>query len=1336
MDIRRLTECFQGTLFADDYRTDLTVAAERIAMLEARMSSDAELNDKSGLLLAQAIYSSICGDFVCATDYLNQLSTLAQKTNDSSLLARCKLYQVYFRCAKNLPPFFRFRVDSDTGPGVVRSIGISALRSRLIREQSGRSTPELSLLDRLEAKILRACTNFVEDFWLEAFPEHPQYIKNHPIVLFRKERNYWDNVRQPGSDSDLPAMASYFDTLTLQYRLAGNATNARSLSLSMYDAFSQRRDLIAAANCQLLLGDTILSPPFTSPFALNLISVAREVGWANEIWDKKEQGFSLKQNMEAMQCYQKAHSLFEEGGSQRGKAAVFLRYACLKLADAILVPKKQDAKTAEELAEDLVNSAYEHLIMAKELFEGDITNSLIVNGHLTICHIFRNELSTALEISFDIGDTGRRTGNTCTAEFAGMLHLRLARRLSLDKARQQDSVVLCACAAVCFKALANPYLELHAVAASAKLHQQRGDIPKAKTHVRIGRKLLDRALMYFDSLEAEVRALRTYAENQEHEFLDHDLQMLRSKRTSCMTDFDSLASAIEGPKQKADPSPSNQSAQQPGASPMVAMLQSFQGSGLDPSLMARFQSLIAGATSIDDWRKKYEGAIKCRRDALVLNADIDSAEEHLTKFLVDVERCSIFSEEIEIRKTMAFQYLGDFDSARSAITRILPKSFGGTRIPLPEPEGAGEQIKDMMAKNESQKFDRAISLCFAAKDWKRGMKGIENMLRLNPTSLDDLKTSNDPHVWYNMVWIACILEKNGHIGWAFELYLDAFKVVEAHREQLADIKDRRDIFSTIHSGELFLGLARIAFQFSSTPGDSLCGPSEQWKLPPGAWKGQGLRFLELGRSRTLLDILIARKLAPQKLRDWSEYSYQLRLKEVLDSTENAQETTTQSAEPNESESRETYLQRVHKELMTELELQRFPQLLPESATITESNEKLFKCIPQSAIVLHVNSSREGLIILCITSQGIIDIHTAETTDLELNRHIFRFAKLFREVRRPDPSSLPSITTYEPHLQAISDQILRPITEHIKAKEHVIFVPSPSLNKFPLCALTYDNKPLFLSKDVSQIPSLSVLLYSADRKHNTNNKVSVIYKDPDPRLRDQLNLSTACAINIAHSFHSTPQPATATLSHETFNEMYEQSNVLLIATHSIQKASAWESSLLLLDPPLRVLDLARLRSTASLIIFEACVSGLGEESIGNDLLGFSHAVLASGASAFLGGLWSVSDEASALLMLFLFEEIRSSEGNNNKTLARCWRNAQTRLYELDVTGVVALFEIMRKDCFKAYQAGLIDKELAAQLRWTLSITIKDIKDAKRPKTDFKHPFYWAPFVLMGDAGAAL
>lgn len=1327
MDFRDLTNYFDGTIFADDYRTDLEAARKRIEAVEADNAVD--LNQTDGLLLVQAVYSSICGDFVRATDYLHQLSDIAQSKNDSSLVARCAAYRIYVHCTQNNPPFLRFRIDIDTGPAITRGIGVSALRTRLLK-----ATPQLSPIERLEANILRTCTDIHSDLWYQAFPEHPKYPKDLSIVLFRADQDYWEDIKCRGGDTDFPMIASYLNQLTLQYRLAGDASNARSSLLSIYENALEEDNFIAAAHCQLQLGDAILSPPFTSPVALNLVSVVREVGWSNDIWDKRQQDFPLAPDTEATQCYQKARFLFEAVGSKRGTASVLLRYACLDLAGATAKDTSKDSQAER----DLLQSAYTHLTNAKVLFKGDITNSLIIDGYLAICKIMQGPLEeffAALEMCFSIGEVGKHTGNTCTCEFVGMLYLRLARLLALDEARVQHAVVLCSCAAVLFKSLDNPYLELHATTASAKLHQQRGDIPMATKHVEKGRKLLVSSTTYFDNLKAKVESLRNSSGDLEQKWLEHDLKMLQSKHANCIAEFHRLTSSVgisrQNIRDRISPSPVVAPAQtQP--SPMVALLESLQQfGGEDSPLLASLRSLTSMASRIDVLRQRYEDSIESRRNELVNHVDIDAAEEHLTNFLQELEDSEIFSEELEAMRAAAFQYLGHYDRARDSLTRVLPTSFGGTRESIVGSDITSKQLSSLVDKAERQKFDRVVSLCFVAKDWARGMAGIQAMLRQDSTALMDMKTSDDPHVWHNMVWVASILEHNGDVSGGFEWYTNAFHAVETYRQQLADTEDRRDTFSTIHSGELFFGMARIAFQFSRSSVNP-CGPSEQWTLTPAEWRDQILRFHELGRSRTLLDLLVAQNLSREKFRKWSQYSYELRRKQASSLAKSPTEVEAQNYAEGNIEGRQTYLKDVYEELKKELESPSLAKLLSESDVVQESNARLFESISETAIVIHINIGREGLMILCITSQGIIDIHTAPLTSLQLARHVFRLTKLFHDIGQgAGPLVLPDIATCNQHLQDISDAIIGPVAEHIKAKQHVIFVPCPSLNKVPLCALVYNNEPLFLSKDVSQVPSLSVLRNLVDNKRRPEENVNVIYKEPIPSGREDLPFSTSTALHVARSFGATPRAASEALTPTEFIKTYEKSNVLLIATHgNTDGRSAWESSLLL-HPKFLVRDLVKLESCASLVIFEACVSGVGEESIGNDLLGFSHAVLASGATAFLGGLWKISDEASAFLMRFLFQELKTSKGN--KTLARCWRNAQKKLCELDTAGAVAIFEDMRRSCTRVFQAGWIDREVATRLRATLEIAINDIRVSG---ANYSHPFYWAPFVLMGHAGTVL
>ena len=57
---------------------------------------------------------------------------------------------------------------------------------------------------------------------------------------------------------------------------------------------------------------------------------------------------------------------------------------------------------------------------------------------------------------------------------------------------------------------------------------------------------------------------------------------------------------------------------------------------------------------------------------------------------------------------------------------------------------------------------------------------------------------------------------------------------------------------------------------------------------------------------------------------------------------------------------------------------------------------------------------------------------------------------------------------------MSETVLDDFTSVIASKQHVIFVPSLTFATFPLSDFIYEKMPLFLSKVVSQAPSLTVL----------------------------------------------------------------------------------------------------------------------------------------------------------------------------------------------------------------------------------------------------------------------
>src|SRR5262249_12863238 len=99
--------------------------------------------------------------------------------------------------------------------------------------------------------------------------------------------------------------------------------------------------------------------------------------------------------------------------------------------------------------------------------------------------------------------------------------------------------------------------------------------------------------------------------------------------------------------------------------------------------------------------------------------------------------------------------------------------------------------------------------------------------------------------------------------------------------------------------------------------------------------------------------------------------------------------------------------------------------------------------------------------------------------------------------------------------------------------------------------------------------------------------------------------------------------------------------------------------------------------ADLVVLSVCQSNLGQRSRGDDITGLSRAFLYAGSPTVIASLWSVDDEATSELMTSFYKRLQ--EGMSK---AAALRAAQAEI---------------------------------------------------RAKDKYRHPYYWAGFVLMGQPG---
>ena len=116
--------------------------------------------------------------------------------------------------------------------------------------------------------------------------------------------------------------------------------------------------------------------------------------------------------------------------------------------------------------------------------------------------------------------------------------------------------------------------------------------------------------------------------------------------------------------------------------------------------------------------------------------------------------------------------------------------------------------------------------------------------------------------------------------------------------------------------------------------------------------------------------------------------------------------------------------------------------------------------------------------------------------------------------------------------------------------------------------------------------------------------------------------------------------------------------------------------------------------ADLVTLSACQTGLGEEIYGEGLVGFAHAFLQKGAQSLLLSLWNVQDKATSLLMERFYENLLGA-----------YTDERAGHIGDPMTKVEALQEAKRY--------------------------LRNYTGYERGKHPYEHPYYWAPFILIGD-----
>lgn len=241
---------------------------------------------------------------------------------------------------------------------------------------------------------------------------------------------------------------------------------------------------------------------------------------------------------------------------------------------------------------------------------------------------------------------------------------------------------------------------------------------------------------------------------------------------------------------------------------------------------------------------------------------------------------------------------------------------------------------------------------------------------------------------------------------------------------------------------------------------------------------------------------------------------------------------------------------------------------------------------------------------------------------------------------------PSSGDYKIYAESLYRKLLAPVIPLIKTPK-IILVSHGPLHYLPFAAL-YDGKGYLIDRfSIRYLPSASILsfLKTGVRKETANR--ALILGNPklaDPQYDLAFAQEEALAIGkiLPGSKVLLRSEATAT----SFMSLAGQYPLIHLAVHGMFHPDRPLASALLLAPDqnhnglVAASDLYSLSLTADLVTLSACETALGKVATGDDVVGFTRGFLYAGAGSLLSSLWPVDDRATRDLMVQFYSNLSS------------------------------------------------------------------------------------------------
>jgi CHAT domain-containing protein len=307
------------------------------------------------------------------------------------------------------------------------------------------------------------------------------------------------------------------------------------------------------------------------------------------------------------------------------------------------------------------------------------------------------------------------------------------------------------------------------------------------------------------------------------------------------------------------------------------------------------------------------------------------------------------------------------------------------------------------------------------------------------------------------------------------------------------------------------------------------------------------------------------------------------------------------------------------------------------------------------------------------------------------------------------SEFKPLKDYQTLARDLYQHLIAPATSLIDGKE-LIIVPHDVLHYLPFQAL-YSARGRYLVEDhsVTYLSSASLMQFTKAKRKAVGEKILAVGNPSFEFSKVNLPMSELEVDEIRRLYPRSAGIAKADASEEKVKTLAPDYDVLHFATHAeLNKNDPLSSAILLAtggrdDGRLQVREIFAMDLKASLVVLSGCETGLGQLSSGDELVGLTRAFIYAGTPSVVASLWKVDDASTAQLMSGFYRNLKS------KTKVESLRQAQLDM----IRGKASIGLLAQRG---VGGVGKLGQSPAGKSSDSIPTS---------------HPYFWAPFILVGD-----